>query len=74
MPPVRLLSATDRPSFHIAHINMENAGVRFSRNGFFEEGLAGNQVNPAEDVLSAINLGGRLKQRKHDGEATGPPR
>src|SRR5215469_7877031 len=54
----------------IAHVNMENAGVRFSRNGSLEEGLAGNQVN-AEDVLSPIKIGRRLIQRKHEGSFDG---
>src|SRR6516162_503807 len=55
----------------IAQINMENAGVRVSRNGFFEQGLGGNQVNPAEDVLSPFDLGTRLEQRKHQGSFDG---
>ena len=49
----------------VAQINMKNVRLRSGRNGLFEEGLRGDQINAIEDVLCPFEFGRRLEQRKH---------
>src|SRR5215475_1204148 len=46
----------------IAQINMKNARVWSLRDGVFEEGFGGNQINAVENVFRSFELRRRLNQ------------